>query len=302
VDVPVKEETEAGETKAKYREDNAEDAPEVGLSPLNVDDVAALFAEIDSLTYEDMEEYGMFDDEEDDDFEDETIGHPVEWDDFDMNDVEVFPDNLNEISYHTLSSYVQKASRQSKNNRVAAKASRAASDKVSAIGLENQASKRDHGVTHAIKRISAHKEEVEVTEDTLDEVLSVQGRLKRRFAARKNRQKLKVARNIALRRGSSPQRLKARAKRGARGMVYKRLLRGRDRKTLPPAEKMRLERMIKMYAPLVQRLSVRLLPNMRKMEINRMKRRKGGAVKAKKYKAARPVTKKQTAKKFKIKR
>jgi len=140
-------------------------------------------------------------------------------------------------------------------------------------------------------------------EVNITEVLSVQGRLKRKFAARKNKQKLRVARNIALRRGSSPDRLKKRATRGARGMVYKRLLKGRDKTKLPPAEKGRLEKLIGMYAPLVSRLAVRMLPGMRKMEINRMKNRKGGtAKKSKKYKAARPTVKKQTAKKFKIKR
>lgn len=141
------------------------------------------------------------------------------------------------------------------------------------------------------------EEEVNITE-----VLSVQGRLKRKFAARKNRQKLKVARGIALRRGSSPDRLKKRATRGARGAVYKRLLKGRDKSKLPPAEKGRLEKLIGMYAPLVSRLAVRMLPNMRKMEINRMKNRKGGAQKAKKYKAAKPVAKTQKATKYKIKR
>ena len=126
---------------------------------------------------------------------------------------------------------------------------------------------------------------------------------KRKFSARKNRQKLKVARGIALRRGSSPDRLKKRATRGARGMVYKRLLKGRDKSKLPPAEKGRLEKLIGMYAPLVSRLAVRMLPGMRKMEIQRMKNRKGGAAtKSKKYKAAKPTAKKQTAKKFKIKR
>lgn len=137
----------------------------------------------------------------------------------------------------------------------------------------------------------------------ITEVLSVQGRLKRRFAARKNKQKLKVARNISLRRGSTPERLKKRATRGARGLVYKRLLRGRNKATMPPAEKARLERMLQLYAPLVTRLSVRLLPSMRKMEISRMKNRRGKvAAKSKKYKAAKPVAKKQASRKFKVKK
>jgi hypothetical protein len=203
----VKEETEAGETKAEYRKDNAEDAPELGDYALTKQDIAELEYEADHLTYDMALEYGAFDDDED--------------------------------------------------------------------------------------------EEPEVN---ITEVLSVQGRMKRRFAARKNRQRLKVARGIALRRGSSPDRLKKRATRGARGAVYKRLLKGRDKSKLPPAEKGRLEKLIKMYTPLVSRLATRMLPGMRKMEINRMKNRKGGAQKAKKYKAAKPVAKKQTAKKYRVKR
>ena len=138
----------------------------------------------------------------------------------------------------------------------------------------------------------------------ITEVLSVQGRMKRRFAARRNRQKLKVARRIALRRGSTPDRLKRRATRGARLMVYKRLLRGRDRAGLPPAEKARLEKMITRFAPLVQRISVKLLPQMRKNEIKRLTQRgKMRPQTSKKYKAAKPVrsASSQKAKRYKIK-
>ena len=215
------EETEAGETKKKYREDNAEVAPEAGIAPLSKDDIEHLYAEIETMSEDDMEEYGFFDDEDDE------YDSTVDWDDFDMDEVDIM------------------------------------------------------------------------------EVLSVQGRLKRKFAARKNKQKLRVARNIALRRGSSPDRLKKRAVRGARNMVYKRLLKGRDKSAMPPAEKARFEKLIGMYKPLVQRFAVRMLPRMRKMEINRMKNRKGKLPqKAKKYKASRPISKasSQKAKKFKIKK
>ena len=159
-------------------------------------------------------------------------------------------------------------------------------------------------------------DEEELTDDDYDntpgfdndieitEVLSVQGRMKRRFNARRNKQKLRVARGIALRRGSTPDRLKKRATRGARLMVYKRLLRGRDRAGLPPAEKARLERMITRFAPLVQRISIKLLPQMRKNEIKRLTGRgKRGASTSKKYKAAKPVrsASSQKAKRYKIK-
>ena len=141
-------------------------------------------------------------------------------------------------------------------------------------------------------------------EINVTEALSVQGRLKRRFNARRNKQKLKVARRIALRRGSTPDRLKKRATRGARLMVYKRLLRGRDRAGRPPAEKARLERMITRFQPLVSRISVKLLPQMRRNEIKRLTgRAKLRAKTSKKFKAAKPVksASQKRAKKFKIK-
>ena len=139
--------------------------------------------------------------------------------------------------------------------------------------------------------------DVEITE-----ALSVQGRLKRRYAAKRNKQKLKVARRIALRRGSTPDRLKRRATRGARLMVYKRLLRGRNRAALPPAEKARLEKMITRFQPLVNRISVKLLPQMRQNEIKRLVGR--GKIKpktSKKFKPAKPIsTTSKATKKFKI--
>ena len=146
--------------------------------------------------------------------------------------------------------------------------------------------------------------DVDIYDDlNITEVLSIQGRLKRRFAARRNRQKLKVARARALRRSSSPDRIKLRATRGARNFMYKRLLRGRDKSNLPPAEKQRLEKLIQRFQPIVSRIAVRMLPQMRKKEVERLKRR--GSMKSQKAKKFR-ISKggsasKYKAKKFKIK-
>jgi hypothetical protein len=137
----------------------------------------------------------------------------------------------------------------------------------------------------------------------ITEVLTIQGRIKRRFAARRNRQKLKVARARALRRSSSPDRIKLRSTRSARNFMYKRLLRGRDKSNLPPSEKQRLEKLIKRFEPIVSRIAVRMLPQIRKKEVERLKRR--GSMKSQKAKKFR-VSKggsasKYKAKKFKIK-
>lgn len=137
----------------------------------------------------------------------------------------------------------------------------------------------------------------------ITEVLTIQGRIKRRFAARRNRQKLKVARARALRRSSSPDRIKLRSTRSARNFMYKRLLRGRDKSNLPPSEKQRLEKLIKRFEPIVSRIAVRMLPQIRKKEVERLKRRGSmKSQKAKKFKVSKGGSaSKYKAKKFKIK-
>ena len=143
-------------------------------------------------------------------------------------------------------------------------------------------------------------------EDDIDitEALTPLGRIKRRQAARRNKQRLKVARARAMRKSATPDKIKMRATRGARGMMYKRLLRGRDKSSLPPAEKARLEVMIKRFQPLIARIAVRMVPQMRKNELNRLKKR--GAMtsqKAKKFKVKKGgSSSKYKAKKFKIKK
>jgi len=141
-------------------------------------------------------------------------------------------------------------------------------------------------------------DEVQITE-----VLSIQGRMKRRFAARRNRQKLKVARMRAARRAADPTRLKRRATRGARNMLKQRIARGRDIGSLPPAEKARIEGMVMRFSGLVSRIAQRMIPIVRK---NEMKRLKSGSrqksQKAKKYNPtkAKFQASKQKGKKYKV--
>ena len=142
-------------------------------------------------------------------------------------------------------------------------------------------------------------DEIQITE-----VLSIQGRMKRRFAARRNRQKLKVARMRAARRASDPGRLKRRATRGARNLIKARIARGRDIQSLPPAEKARIETMAKRFSGLVARMATRLAPVVRRNELKRLTSRNRKPMKAKKYNPARAKAQasKQKAKKFKVKK
>jgi len=148
-------------------------------------------------------------------------------------------------------------------------------------------------------------DEDEDEDESLDEALTIQGRMKRRFAARRNRQKLKVARMRASRRAADPNRLKKRASRGARNMIKQRFARGRDISSMPPQEKARIEAMAKRFAPLVQRLAVRMLPQVRRNELARIKSAGSSmkSQKAKKFKISKGGSaSKYKAKKYKIKK
>jgi hypothetical protein len=147
--------------------------------------------------------------------------------------------------------------------------------------------------------------EVDVHDDiNVTEELSIQGRMKRRFNARRNKQKLSVARRRRGGMASDPSRIKRKASRGARNMMKKRLARGRDTSTMPPAEKARLEKLLVRFAPIVTRMAQRMIPTVRKAEIGRLKSRGGKkSQKAKKFKITKGGTaSKYKAKKFKVKK
>lgn len=115
------------------------------------------------------------------------------------------------------------------------------------------------------------EDEDEDEDEDIKEAISPQGRLKKKFNAIRTKGRRQLARNIALKRISTPERLKSRSIRAARRMVYKRLLRNRDMSTVSAAEKSRLEAQVKRLAPMVARISVRVLPKVRKMEQSRIK-------------------------------
>lgn len=116
------------------------------------------------------------------------------------------------------------------------------------------------------------EDELEIEEE-LEEGLTAQGRMKKRFAFMRNKSRRNLARGMALRKTSTPDRLKRRAIGSARRMVYKRFLRGRDKSSMSAAEKTRIEAQVKRLAPSVARIAVRLAPKMRQIERTRLKNR-----------------------------
>lgn len=110
-------------------------------------------------------------------------------------------------------------------------------------------------------------------EGELEEAITPQGRLKKKFNAMRTKTRRNMARNLALKRVATPDRIKARSVRAARNMVYKRMLRGRDRSTLSSTEKQRIEAQVKRMAPMVSRLSLRLQQKERQIDRSRVANR-----------------------------
>lgn len=107
-------------------------------------------------------------------------------------------------------------------------------------------------------------------EGGLDEAITPQGRLKKRFAAMRNKTRRNLAKNMALKRIATPDVIKGRSIRAARRMVYKRILRNRDPSSVSASEKARIEAQVKRMAPMVSRLSIRLQQSERKRDQSRV--------------------------------
>jgi hypothetical protein len=113
-------------------------------------------------------------------------------------------------------------------------------------------------------------EDEDENEGELDEAITPQGRLKKRFAAMRNKTRRNLAKNMALKRIATPDVIKGRSIRAARRMVYKRILRNRDPSSVSASEKARIEAQVKRMAPMVSRLSIRLQQSERKRDQTRV--------------------------------
>lgn len=104
----------------------------------------------------------------------------------------------------------------------------------------------------------------------IDEVLTPAQRLKRSQLMKRLSKRIQRKRMIALRRMSSPDKLKKRARRHARNKLRKRFTKGKPYSTLGMAQKQQIEKFIKSKKKVIDRLAIRLLPTMRKLEMKRL--------------------------------
>ncbi|MGB0593456.1 MAG: hypothetical protein ACPGIF_04270 [Flavobacteriales bacterium] len=120
------------------------------------------------------------------------------------------------------------------------------------------------GEDDQIKYNAQKRKRADVEEENTDEALSLAARRKRSRDMRKNKNKLKVARKRAMKRVASPERIKKRARKQARELIYKKLTKGIPRSDLTPGKKAELERRIDKMKPRVNRIVRKILPQVRK--------------------------------------
>ena len=119
-------------------------------------------------------------------------------------------------------------------------------------------------------------EEDELDEETkakLDEVLTRAGRIKTKINLRKTKAKRQRGAKIALKRRSTTKVANKRARRLAIKALKKRFLQGRDPSKLSVSERERIERIIAKKKSVINRIALKMVPRVRKMENQRMGRK-----------------------------
>ena len=138
-------------------------------------------------------------------------------------------------------------------------------------GLPSKLSDRDaKAMYNTIRKNMGVSEETE-----LQEVLSMQQRMKRRAIMRRLKGKIKRGRMIAQRRKASPEKLKKRAQRKAKEMIRKRLAgqRGANYKKLPVSARMAIDKRVESKKAVIAKIAKRLLPKVRRDEAKRFRDR-----------------------------
>ena len=129
-----------------------------------------------------------------------------------------------------------------------------------------------HGKQKETQGGDATDEDVDLDGDFLDEDLTALQRMNKKFQFMKTKAKREIARKIALKRPSGQKKLKGKAIVHARKLIKAKLLRGRDYAKLSAAEKNRIEAILKKASAAVVRISNRLVPKIRELESQRLKR------------------------------
>ena len=117
--------------------------------------------------------------------------------------------------------------------------------------------------------------EDEIDSELIAEVDSIQTRMKKRRAMRKNRAKIAFARKKAAKRKIlDPKKLMKRARKQARNKIAKRILKGKSKADLGIGQKRALEKILDKKAAKISKLAKRMLKVVRQKEMMKGKKKK----------------------------
>ena len=115
-------------------------------------------------------------------------------------------------------------------------------------------------------------DEEDFVKEELQEAISASERLKMAQRTRARKAMLAISRKIKLKRPSAMPVLKRRSQLAARKMIYKKVLRGRNKAQLSPSEKDMAELRVKRILSTYKTLPQRLIPKIREIEGTRLSR------------------------------
>lgn len=104
---------------------------------------------------------------------------------------------------------------------------------------------------------------------SVDEALDVAARRKRAILMKRLAPRIKIAREKAKRRIADLPRLKQRARKHARNLLFKKITKGKGRDEIGMARKKEIEKRLEKMKPRIDRIALKMLPQVRRMEKER---------------------------------
>lgn len=112
-----------------------------------------------------------------------------------------------------------------------------------------------------------------IGEETTDEALTFQQRRARARTMKKHKARIAIGRKRAMKKAPDADRLKKRADKAARAMLFKKFAKGKSKSDVPAAKKQGIEKRLDKMKPRIQKIARRLVPKLRQAD---KERRMGG--------------------------
>lgn len=136
--------------------------------------------------------------------------------------------------------------------------------------IKYMAQKRRRGAHDTSGVISASK--TYATESEVDEALTTQQRIKMKQIMRRNKARIALGKRRAARKVANMDVLKKRARRQARRLILKRILKNKDKSDLSYSTRASFEKMVNKQQAAINRIAKKLLPQVRKADREKLKR------------------------------